>query len=312
MSKLRLLRYGKVYIVPTYNGIVLLSLLMFSIICATSTGNNILYLFAIVHSIFILLTMVSAHQNLEKIEVATDIDFCYPANRKIIASWKASFKAQDERHCIQMIPKGFKSASSDHFSPNGADISPATTESTSILNRKSRGVYRFSRVKLTSTFPFGLWRVWMWVENEGEIIIFPEPQGDKKLFATTVQDQIGTHQEGLAGEDFKDLKMYAEGDSIFHIDWKAQAKGNGLYIKRFIEGGVEKARIDLRNQENQDLEKALSKAALLVSHCHNNAIPYDLILLRQSIILKDPNENEEHYRRCMKTLAEYQGGIHAA
>ncbi|HEY1172377.1 MAG TPA: DUF58 domain-containing protein [Verrucomicrobiae bacterium] len=102
-----------------------------------------------------------------------------------------------------------------------------------------RGVYRFSELKLVSTFPFGLVKSARQVVAKGEVVvypaIYPAPCPKAAGFDAVVGGKFHGQKRSAAGTHFAGLRPFHAGDPLKQIHWKSSSKGRGLMVKTFEE-----------------------------------------------------------------------------
>lgn len=305
MSQLRFLRYGKVYILPTYNGLVLLGLVMLSIICATSSGNNLLYLFSILLGLLVLFTMLQAHQNLNGLELDAMKPVLNPSNQSIFATFVVNNSDIRTRYSVQVQLPQFKTFQEQKYTPYGDNIDQSSQNIMSQFKPKNRGQYLINRAKITSTYPFGLWKVWMWNPVQSEAIIYPEPLGDLPVPFVAKDSGQGDSVFHEGGDDFSDLKKYMAGDNPNHIDWRSFARGRGIQVKKFTSGGIPTVNINMNTIDESNTEKKLMQMSKWLQICEKDQIPFHfrtpfIQLTQESRELSDSN-----LRTCWLHLACY-------
>jgi len=165
-----------------------------------------------------------------------------------------------------------------------------------------RGWLKPTRLLVESHFPLGLWRVWSWIDLEQRILVYPRPLAADLPPQRCLADDIeGEQSNDMGVDDFQGLRLFAPGDSLRRIHWKAFSRGRGLLVKKFctLEGSA--LWLDFSALEG-DMETKLSVLCHQVLKLCENRQRFGLRLPRQSISL----ESDEAQRdSCLQALALY-------
>lgn len=130
-----------------------------------------------------------------------------------------------------------------------------------------RGIYKFSEIILSSTYPFGLLRRYEKFEEEGRFVVYPfvyecQAPAAAGFEPVTGGGHPGKHRSRTGGE-FAGVRTYLPGDSFRAIHWKSSARGQGLMVKEFDEelSGKVALILDCTDYSLPDGESALDRAA---------------------------------------------------
>ncbi|HET6725568.1 MAG TPA: DUF58 domain-containing protein, partial [Gammaproteobacteria bacterium] len=97
-----------------------------------------------------------------------------------------------------------------------------------------RGRQPLKRFSLSTTFPLGLFRAWVWIEHDIAGLAWPRPAESPAATGrapAAADAAAGAYVEG--DDDFAGLRAWREGDPIRRVDWHAMARGRGLLTKQF-------------------------------------------------------------------------------
>ena len=101
-----------------------------------------------------------------------------------------------------------------------------------------RGRYRFGRITVTTSFPFGLVRRRLIIDQSQDVMVTPRlgqlTPGFHRLFAA--RDSWGTQPQarlGFAEGDFYGLRDWRSGDSRRWIHWRTSARSGTLMVRQF-------------------------------------------------------------------------------
>lgn len=100
-----------------------------------------------------------------------------------------------------------------------------------------RGWLAVPRIKLSTTFPLGLWRAWSYWQPAARVMVYPAAETPAApLPPSTVADGDLTTR-GIGEEDFDAIRPYREGDSLRRLAWKAMARlSNDEPLTKSFEG----------------------------------------------------------------------------
>lgn len=164
-----------------------------------------------------------------------------------------------------------------------------------------RGVLRFDRWRVSTTFPLGVFRAWSYAHLGHELLVYPQPEPA----GPPPPLQSAPAREGVQGErgleDFSGLRRYQEGDSLKHIAWKALARGHPMLSKQFS-GGAQ-PELHLRWQDTDaraSTESRLSRLCRWVLEATRANQTFSLELPGERIAL---GQGTEHEARCLRALA---------
>jgi len=101
---------------------------------------------------------------------------------------------------------------------------------TASLATSARGWMRAGRLRLSTDYPLGLFRIWSWLNPDAEFLVYPAietpapplPSGDIEGDAVT---------RAGAGEDHASLRDYRVTDPPRLIAWKASARHDALLVR---------------------------------------------------------------------------------
>ncbi len=153
-------------------------------------------------------------------------------------------------------------------------IPPSRTQSTSYRHTfPRRGLYTFDGFRISTKFPFALFRKSLDVDAEGQVVVFPSVH---PVTPPPPSGQTGGEdaraRTGRRGEFFG-LRELRDGDDPRDIHWRSTAHKGRLMVREFEEEAQRRATILVENvlpeqasQADRDgLERAISLAASLAS-----------------------------------------------
>ncbi len=158
-----------------------------------------------------------------------------------------------------------------------------------------RGRYHFSGFRVSTKFPFGLFRKSRFVECESHVLVFPEVQPVPQHVPTL--SSFGG--EGLTGPrarrgDFFGMREFRDGDDPRDVHWRTSARLGRQMVREFEEEAAERISIfldnglpggvDCRDSAARDgLERVVSLAASLAVDCLERGYAVRLTTRGQSV-----------------------------
>ena len=140
-----------------------------------------------------------------------------------------------------------------------------------------RGRYRFTAFRLSTKFPFALFRKSRLVELETEVIVYPALQPVNHALPPRAW-VIGEESHGRQGRrgEFGGLHDYREGDDPRDIHWRSTARKGRMMVREYEDESARRLSIFLDNglpggeacadeALKEGLERAISMAASLAA-----------------------------------------------
>ena len=148
------------------------------------------------------------------------------------------------------------------------------------VSSDQRGCFILPEIQIFSTYPLGLVRAWTYCYSQNEIWIAPEAVEFKR------EHQIAKSSGQPDLEEFRELRIFREGDSLQAVSWKQAARGQGLYIKQF-EDQQDSNIIDIDYEKIPALshEEKLSLMMGLVDQCELEQMQYSLRLPNHELVV---------------------------
>jgi uncharacterized protein (DUF58 family) len=170
---------------------------------------------------------------------------------------------------------------------------------------RTRGWLRAPRVRLTSSFPLGLFGAWSYWQPDSRVLVYPFPEeGAPPLPLAGTPDAAGNG--GAGGDDFAGVRTYQPGDPLRQLAWRRIARldpalGGQLVTKQFEGGAKTELVIDFDTLPPAlDLELRLSRMARWVLDAEAAAMPYAFRLDR---VRYDAALGPAHQAACLRALA---------
>ena len=168
------------------------------------------------------------------------------------------------------------------------------------LFKEKRGVFKVQRLRLKSTYPFGIIRTKRFFDSKSKLIIFPKmlkPNQD-------LMNEFNINLNGHTMDEFNGIEDYKNGDDFSKIAWKKSTLKNKKYVKKFEQPDREKKSVlNLDLYQSIEFETLLSYVAFIVQYYYKNKINLTVKHLDQTFYL---SQNENSLNQILKYLANVQ------
>jgi uncharacterized protein (DUF58 family) len=290
----------RIFIIPSRYGIYFLLTLFILFLISLSFGHSLAFTTTF---IFFSLIMVSAHftnYNIDRVHVASLKAI------NVVACEESSFDVlvinESNKWRFDMQLSFVHSGRSEVFSlkPHERKI----VRVSAVI--AERGSYRVERMRLFTTFPFGLFYAWSFKELNSNFICEPKRSQEELTLPSgqSYSSESGDSKELTMGgsEDFYGHINYQDGMPPKGIDWKALARGRGKLYKQFVEYGGSRLLLDF-NHVTGTLEEKVEKLALLLDLAESNGHTYAF-----SSEDKEPlfGKGLEFKKQCLEELALFK------
>ena len=302
------LKRQRVYIFLSRHGLVFTVLLVVMLLGAVNYNNSMAYVLVFLLSSLFMVCMLHTYKNLRGLVINTTAPSAVFAGE--IAYFPLLFdnRAGTTRIGLELgpYPKGMsrkeRKLKENHSLLANLDSGQLAQELIPVTTIK-RGSLVLGRVRITSTYPLGLFRAWSYIPTSHKCIVYPKPLGTNELPFLTEFDLEEQSGNKTGADDFVGFRQYRQGDSIRNIDWKAVARERGLHIKRFSGSGANKLILHWEHTSHlADTEQRLSQLCKWVLEAEKQGHHYGLELPDSSL---QPATGEGHKHQCLEKLAAY-------
>jgi uncharacterized protein (DUF58 family) len=285
----------RLYILPTRAGMAFGALVLTMLIAALNYANSLALLLAFLLAGFALVAMHECHRNLlgmSFLEAAAQPLFAGTVGTLSLTLQNVSGAARYRVHTAVM---------DDPEVPVDLPAGGHTQIELSIRAPK-RGLHRIDRLRVSSSHPFGLFRVWTWIYAPIVVIVYPRAVGSLPL-PDDSSTGAGSWSRGAGGSDeWFGLRPFRHGDSPRQVAWKAYAREAPLLVKEYSSAGSPLRMLSLDAARQPDIESRLAQLARWIVDAEAAGDLYGLELPGESIA---PHRGPDHRRRCLTALALY-------
>ena len=168
-----------------------------------------------------------------------------------------------------------------------------------------RGWCRTGRILLYCEYPFGLFRVWSWLNPDFAALVYARPEEQAAPLPHALQSADHTPIR-RTGDEFAMLRAYHPSDPRRSIAWKASARHDKLLVKEFEQRRGEEIVLDWDATASIPYEARISRMTRWVNDAEDAQHWFVLRLPGQSI---GPGQGPDHRHACLRALALMPGAL---
>ncbi|OYQ85372.1 hypothetical protein B9T15_02580 [Wohlfahrtiimonas chitiniclastica] len=285
------------YILPTRFGVIYVLLCGVLLVMAINFDNALVYLLCFWLFSLFLATMVLTWRNLDQLKLT--VGRADPVFAGQTAMFPVGVEAPDRLHPAIVV--GIAASEVRIDCPKEQRITASI-----LLEDCVRGRVDLPPVTLSTTYPLGLFRAWTRIDLPSHTLCYPKPMTIPLPTHHTMVEGQGASESAahiIRGVDhFEGLKRYAIGDALSRIDWRAYAKGQGVWVKEF--SGQTTTEVWLSDADfTGSIEQKLSYLCHFVLLWTEKGQRFGL---RLGALTIEPNTGDAHQTRCLEALALYQ------
>ncbi len=270
-------KQNRVYILPTKMGLLYFSVHFILLFMGVGYQNNlILILFGLLSALSVLI-MIEAHFHLEKILFhRIEIDDSFLGEFSVM---RVKLEDQANIPCFDLKFLSFNLKIQTSFSKG---------EYGALFKAQKRGKFELSEISLSSTYPFGFFRVWTYLKVNTSFWVYPSPIARSEIFKS-----IKDHDEA----DFDQFKNWSLGDRLNRVAWKKLAQYNQWVVKDFT--NEDPKTISLKWEESGQ-ERDLSQLVAYIIYLDENKIDWNLL----NVSCPKSMSTFEYKKECLRWLSE--------
>ena len=286
------LDYRKIFIFPTRRGFYYLLLTFLLLLIGFVYNNNLVYLLSFLLASIFFVSIFHSFRSLAALQLQLG------QNSDVFAGDMAGIDL------ILRDTMGYERPGIEVYldQKTFSDLPPLEASHLKILAKtKKRGLLPLGRIRIASAYPFGLIRAWSNIRFERNILVYPKPS--TQVIKPSDELSSGDEQSSSTikgSDDFYGQREYQKGDSLKHVNWKAYAKGQGLYTKQYTTSQSRETWFDYQSLLGLPEEERISVLCRWIIEAHKNQQTYGLLLPGVKIPL---NQGEAHYKKCLEALA---------
>ncbi|HEV2703285.1 MAG TPA: DUF58 domain-containing protein [Steroidobacteraceae bacterium] len=287
----------RIYILPTRTGMAFGALLGLMLIAGLNYANSLALLMTFLLAGLALVAMHGCHRNLLGLNV-TEL-----SSQDSFAGTAATLQLRFTNSAAQ--PRiGLEVALDGRAQPPTMCSAPPRGEVVVKLQIATprRGLMPVGRLRLMTTWPYGLFRAWTWMHVTHEVTVYPRPGGQRPLPRAAGARGGGAPRESAEADEWANLRAFRDGDSPRQVAWKAYARGAPLLVKEYTASGSTERLFDFAALAGLDTEQRLSQLARWILTSAADGERFSLKLPQSSIEL---DQGQLHRQRCLRALARF-------
>lgn len=242
---------------------------------ALNTGNNLLYLVFAAMLSLVVLSGVLSESSLRGVHVSRRVSGPVYAGRPVRGVWVL----RSRRRWLPNLALDVEELPGRHarLSRRGEATIPYLPGGGEERREASwtfdvRGIHRLGRVRVSTTWPFGILRKWFEVEIPGDVLVFPTPAPDGAATLRPHSGRFGGQvvrtRRGATG-DLRGLRDHRPGEELRAVHWRTSARlRRRVAVERDAEDGG-RFQVSLEapppgaspERRGQQFERAVSEAA---------------------------------------------------
>ena len=288
---------NKIYILPTKAGLFFALILLLMLITAINFNNSLIYLLTFFLASLAIVSMFFTQKSLLGLSFQAGIASPVFCKQIIHIPLNISYATTDQLLpcCLTIQLENF-TLTIDNLELQEAILLPVKTI--------QRGYAKIPLITISSTFPFGLFHAWSNIKLSNQSLVYPLPiKSDHLVKLTHISAHAGKQNNDNQGlEDFIGLDKFMPGQSLKQVHWKAYAKQQGMYIKKFSGASASNKYwfdIDMFNVFTT-LEQRLSYLTYFIIQADKKGDSYGLKIPKKNIEI---NNGVTHKHLCLKALA---------
>lgn len=287
----------RIYIMPSRAGFVFLMLLLVMLILAINFQNNLMFAVTFLLASLFVVTILHTYANLSGLTIR------FVRGHPCFVGEQAAFdltltaKGNRQYESIQLRFRGGAGTAVDLIEDRQKSIT---------LYKKTyrRGFLPADVLQIETFYPLGLFRAWTWLQVDLKSLVYPRPvEGGRlaDLSGSAGTDQSRVHiGERHGGEEFSGLEPYQPGMSLKRVAWKHYARGQGMYVKQYVELNDNRRWLSWDLWPELSQEARISRLTWWVLQLHRRGEEYGLLLPGLEIV---PDRGEAHRVRVLEALA---------
>ena len=186
------------------------------------------------------------------------------------------------------------------------DIAAHSTHSMTLaVASQKRGWLVCPRIRLQTSFPFGLLSAWSYWKTASQILIYPAPEKNPPALPFAANDQEGA-EVTLGQEEFNGVRNYRDGDSLKNLAWRQMARqsvgANEVLLSKNFQGGQKSScQLDWDAlPAHLNSEQKIARLCAWVISAEQQQISYAFKLGEHYF---PANSGQDHQQACLTALA---------
>lgn len=165
-----------------------------------------------------------------------------------------------------------------------------------------RGRRSLGRIRLSTTYPLGLFHAWCVLQPEVEAIVYPAPESPPAPLPMAPVADGSSNRPRAGSEEWHALREFRRGDSLREIAWKTSARHDRWLVHEMHEGSTAQVlHFSLDQVAQLERERGLARLCRWVLTAEALQRPYGLDLGERRL---GPDRGPHQRRRALTALAD--------
>ena len=283
----------RLYILPTRAGLGFSALLVVMGIAGLNYANSLALLIAFMLGGFVLVAMNLCHRNLQGLRIEGLV--AHPTFEGDFARLELAI-SNDLRD-----PRLGIDAAADSATASLAELVAGETARIELrLHARRRGRQALPRIRVSTAYPFGLFRAWTWLHAEETLLVYPVPRGALPMPVGRSDRSDGASTRQAGNDEWAGLRGFRDGDSPRQVAWKVYARGLPLLVKEYTGGSSQLLHFDFAAMSGASAEGRLQQLTRWIVDAEARGQRYALTL--PSLHVAEAR-GALHRHRCLEALA---------
>ncbi|MEH6650101.1 MAG: DUF58 domain-containing protein [Motiliproteus sp.] len=292
-SRITTLNQRRIFIIPSRNGGLFLLMAGVLFLGGINYGNSLILMVAMLLVSLFLVSILHTYRNLSGLTL--EAGRTGPAFVGQQVAFAIHFSSNRQHEAISI---GWPEQPSQQLNL----LDSRRDEMTLMLPVSRRGLCRFPRFKVESTFPLGLLRAWSWIELDAQSLVYPRPIEAAYPLSEAPQGDHGDRVSREGSDDFDGLRRYQEGDSFKRIAWKSYARHRQLHSKTFAGYQAQEHWLEWQAYSGMAIESRLGRLCHQVLQRDRQGQRFGLRIPGLEVM---PSRGDSHRQHCLRALALY-------
>ena len=289
---------GRVWVWPNGRTLGLTAVLAAMCYAGASQNNGAAYLLCFFLTGLAIVSLVHAWANLQGLSVSVEaIPPVFAGDDVAVPVIVAGGKSRSHFGLQIAAPRGAPSAFGNVIVPDSPSLIEVRFPS------PRRGHYRTVPLHIMSDYPLGFFTAHQRMKVTHDFYVYPAPSGSAPFPRTVVPTD--RPRDGLRheGDDFGGTRMWQQGESQRHIDWKAAARNPVLLTKQWTGETDEILYFDWAALPSLETEARLCQLARWIVMAEREFDIYELRLPGKTIRAA---RGDAHFHACLRALASFE------
>jgi uncharacterized protein (DUF58 family) len=168
------------------------------------------------------------------------------------------------------------------------------------FDTRRRGWFDLPRLRISTTRPLGLARVWAFVWPEEPLLVYPAPEANGPPLPEGAGELAQTRLHP-SGDDVHHLRPYRAGDARRAIAWKHSARRDTLLVREYEQPLGTEVVLDWQRAGPLPVESRIARLARWIDEAERDGRRYRLVLPGHPDF--GPDHGTEHRHACLRALA---------